>query len=149
MTAKESKLRKIFEKYKVNLAYLFGSQQESGLNYLQKDAKHILKNSDLDIGILLDKLPSDMFKFYGDFYHDLSELFEPFQVDIIFLNEVNHLLKFEIIKGHRVYAKSSDFADDYEESVMKIAADLDFKRKMFEEDFIEALKNGYFEIELE
>jgi predicted nucleotidyltransferase len=149
MTVKESKLRKIFEKYRVKLAYLFGSQQESGLNFLKKGEKNILKNSDLDIGVFLNKIPSDMYKFYGDLYHDLSDLFEPFQVDIIFLNEVNHLLKFEIIKGHRIFAESSNFADDYEESVMKIAADLNFKRKMFEEDFLEALKNGYIEIELE
>lgn len=149
MTAKESKLSKVFESYGVKLAYLFGSQQDLGLNFLKKGDKSILKNSDLDIGVFLDKIPSGMFKFYGDLYHDLSELFEPFKVDIIVLNEVNHLLKFEIIKGHRLYAESSDFADDYEESVMKIAADLDFKRKMFKEDFLEALKNGYFEIELE
>jgi len=149
MTVKETKLRKIFEKFSVKLAYLFGSQQDSGLNFLKKGEKSILKNSDLDIGILLKKIPSNMYKFYGDLYHDVSELFEPFQVDIIFLNEINHLLKFEIIKGHRIFAESLNFADDYEESVMKIAADLDFKRKMFKEDFLEALKNGYIEIELE
>jgi hypothetical protein len=31
---------------------------------------------------------------------------------------------------------------------MAIAADLAFKRRMFEKDFYEAIHNGYFELEL-
>jgi hypothetical protein len=69
-------------------------------------------------------------------------------LDIVFLNEVHSLLRYEIIKGKRIYARDEVFADDYEEKTIAIAADLAFKRRMFEKDFYEAIHNGYFELEL-
>jgi len=89
-----------------------------------------------------------MYKLHGDLYFNLSTIFEPFNIDIVFFHEVSYLLKFDIIKGRRIYTLDEEFADEYEESVMRFASDLSFKRKMFEKDFLEALENGYFEIEL-
>jgi len=146
---KVDSLNRIFKKYGVLLVYLFGSQKDSGLEYLKRRKVDVEKTSDLDIGILISCAPDDMFKFYGSLYYDLSNVFEPFNIDIVFLHEVNYLLKFEIIKGHRLYTSDEEFADEYEDYVMKTAADLSFKRKMFESDFLEALDNGYFQIELE
>jgi predicted nucleotidyltransferase len=143
-----NRLNKIFEKYEVMTAYLFGSQRESGLKFFKGQKIKIEKTSDLDFGLLLKASPRDMYKFYGNLYYDLSAIFEPFSIDIVFLHEVDSLFKYEIIKGCRIYEKDEKFADEYEEAVMKYASDLSFKRKMFEQDFFEALKNGYFEIEL-
>lgn len=148
MANKISRLNKLFKKYEVILAYLFGSQKDSGLKYLKEQEVTIEETSDLDIGILLKKLPVNMYRFYGNLYYDLSSVFEPFNIDIVFLDEVNSLLKFEIIKGHNIYTSDEKFADEYEENIVKFASDLSFKRKMFEKDFLEALRNGYFEIEL-
>jgi len=145
---KINRLARVFKKNEILLAYLFGSQKEAGLKYLNGKKTTIEETSDLDIGILLKTPPVDMYKFYGNLYYDLSTIFEPFKADIVLLHEVNFLLKFEIIKGHRIYTSNEKFADEYEEHVMKFASDLYFKRKMFEKDFLEALKNGYFEIEL-
>ncbi len=141
-------LARVFEKNEILLAYLFGSQKEAGWEYLNEKKAAIEETSDLDIGILLKTPPVDMYKFYGNLYYDLSTIFEPFKTDIVLLHEVNFLLKFEIIKGHRIYTSNEKFADEYEEHVMKFASDLYVKRKMFEKDFLEALKNGHFEIEL-
>lgn len=148
MDEKIKRLKKIFRKYEVASAYLFGSQKDYGLKYLNEKEVAVEKKSDLDIGILLKMIPDNMYKFYGNLYYDLSNIFEPFNIDIVFLNEVNPLLRFEIIKGERIYCCDEDFADEYEERVIKFASDLSFKRKMFEKDFLEALENGYFEIEL-
>jgi len=148
VAAKKNQLAGIFRKNRIALAYLVGSQKDAGLKYLQGKKPIIEETSDLDIGILLKTLPVDMYKFYGNLYYDLSNIFDPFNIDIIFLHEADFLLKFEIIKGHRIYASDEDFVSEYEENVMKFASDLAFKRKMVEEDFLEALKNGYFEIEL-
>jgi len=115
---------------------------------LNEQKGHIEETSDLDIGILLENPHVNMYKLHGDLYLNLSAIFEPFNIDIIFFREVNFLLKYEIIKGNRIYALDEEYADEYEESVMKFASDLSFKRKMFEKDFLEALGNGYFEIEL-
>ena len=147
-----NKIKRLFDKYNVILAYLFGSQKDTGIKYLNGQHVTIEKTSDLDIGLLLGNPlvpPVNMYKLYGNLYFDLSTVFEPFNIDIIFLHEVNFLLKFEIINGHRLYELDEEFTDEYEENVMKYASDLNFKRKMFEKDFFEALKNGYFEIELE
>lgn len=148
MANKISRLKKLFKKYEVILAYLFGSQKDSGLKYLKEQEVTIEETSDLDIGILLKKLPVNMYRLYGNLYYDLSSIFESFNIDIVFLDEVNSLLKFEIIKGHNIYTSDEKFADEYEENIVKFASDLSFKRKMFEKDFLEALRNGYFEIEL-
>ena len=149
-----SRLNQLCEKHRVLLVYLFGSQKHAGLKYLHEhnihneQNVHIEKTSDLDIGILLENPPASMYKFHGDLYLNLSAIFEPFNIDMIFFHEVSYLLKFDIIKGHRIYAADEELADEYEEKVMKFASDLSFKRKMFEKDFLEALENGYFEIEL-
>ena len=148
MSDKRTTLTRVFKKNEITLAYLFGSQRDAGLNYLYGEKAIIDETSDLDIGILMKTPPLSMYKFYGSIYSDVATIFDPFNIDIVFLHEVNFLLKFEIIKGHRIYAADEKFADDYEENVMRFASDLSFKRKISEEDFLEALKNGYFEIEL-
>lgn len=138
----------IFKRYGISIAYLFGSQKDVGLNYLLGKEVRISETSDLDIGLLLKSYPSDMYRFYGDLYYELSMVLEPFEVDITFLNEVDYLMKYEIITGYRIYAEDETFVDEYEEIVMKIASDLAFKQRLFEKDFLEAIENGHFEIEL-
>jgi len=142
------RLGEILKKYGIVIAYIFGSQKDTGLNYLLGKKVEVDETSDLDIGLLLKSLPSNMYRFYGDLYYELLEVFEPFNIDIVFLNEVNYLMKYEIICGHRIYTEDEESADEYEEIVMKIASDLAFKQKLFEEDFLEALENGHFEIKL-
>ena len=142
------KLQSIFQRRGILLAYLFGSQQEEGKKFLAGKKFKSDSFSDLDIGLLLEGRPKDMFKYYGSLYIDLSHVFTPFSIDIVFLNEVNPLLRYDIISGKRIHVRDETFADDYEERVIRIAADLAFKRRMFEGDFYEGIKNGHFEIEL-
>ena len=63
------------------------------------------------------------------------------------MHEVNPLLQYEIIKGVRIFAKDEFSADEFEERIMKMAEDLSFKKKIFDNDVMEAIKNGYFEFE--
>lgn len=49
--------------------------------------------------------------------------------------------------GEMVYCKDELFLEEYEERVMKMASDLSFKKMDFEKDFLEAIRDGYFEIE--
>ena len=149
MTDRRKTLNTFCKKYRIILVYLFGTQQDAGLNYLQGYEVVTEKTSDLDIGILVKSLPDNMYEFYGNLYLDLSKLFEPCNVDIVFLHEVDALFKYEIICGHRIYASDEQMADEYEENIQKIASDLSSKRKIFEKDFYESIENGYFEIELE
>ena len=145
---KHELLKKVFTRHNISIAYLFGSQKEAGFKYLNGEQFQVEKDSDLDIGVDFTEKPVDVYNCYGNIYKDLSEVFEPFNIDIVFMYEVSYIFKFEIISGYRIFANNDDSADDYEEIITKFASDLSFKRKMFEPDFYEALKDGYFEIEL-
>jgi predicted nucleotidyltransferase len=140
-------LPELFKTYGVKIAYLFGSQKETGAAFLREEDRKIEKESDLDIGIVFEKLPDSPFKLYGKLYADLSVLFEPFEIDLVFLQEAGALLQYEAIKGEIISCEDESFLDDYEEKVVKRAADLSFKRVEFEKDFFEAIRDGYFEIE--
>jgi predicted nucleotidyltransferase len=140
-------LKKLLRSYQVKIAYLFGSQKEAGMAFLVREERKIGKRSDLDIGVVFEKLSVKPFQVYGELYADLSAIFEPFKIDLVFLQETYVLLQYEAIKGELLYYEEESFLDDYEEMVMKQAADLSFKKIEFERDFLEAVRDGYFEIE--
>jgi len=139
-------LTHLFKKHKVKIAYLFGSQIKEGVAFLSEKSGDTVSDSDLDIGVVFERLPDNIFRVYGDLYADLSMFFEPFNVDLVFLQETEPLFQFEAIKGERIYCEDEGFCDDYEEMVMKRASDLAYKKIEFEKDFLEAIKDGYFEI---
>lgn len=140
-------LKEIFRKYKVKIVYLFGSQKDAGSAFLAKKAKKIIEEgSDLDVGVVFEELPKEIFEVYGELYVDLSILFEPFKIDLVFLQETDALFQYEAIKGNIIYCEDESFLDDYEEMVIKKAADLSYKKIEFEKDFLEAVRDGYFEI---
>lgn len=141
-------LSEIFKKYGVKIAYLFGSQKEKGIQFLKGKAIEPDKSSDLDIGVVFEKIPAGYISLYGDIYVDLSEFFSPFNIDLVFLQETDVFLQFEAINGEVIYCEDEEFLDEYEEMVMKKASDLAFKRKEFEKDFLEAIRDGYCEIKL-
>lgn len=143
---KQERLGSIFKKHRVILAYLFGSQQEAGVAYLEEMVSKVNDEDDLDIGVVFKTIPEDAFGAYGKLYADLSLFFEPFDVDLVFLQETNVLFQYEAITGRLVYCSDELFLEEYEEYVMKMASDLSFKKIQFEKDFLEAVKDGYFEI---
>jgi len=140
-------LKKLFRSYQVRIAYLFGSQREAGAAFIAGEEKEIEKGADLDIGVVFERLPEKPFLVYGELYVDLSLFFEPFKIDLVLLQETDALFQYEAIKSQMIYSEDERFLDDYEEMVMKQAADLSFKKIQFEKDFLEALRDGYFEIE--
>jgi len=144
---KREKLTHIFKKNGILLAYLFGSQKEAGIAFLEGVATKIDDEVDLDIGVVFKIFPEDAFEAYGELYANLSLFFEPFTVDLVFLQETDALFQYEAITGELVFSDDELYLEEYEEQVMKRASDLSFKRNEFEKDFLEAVKDGYFEIE--
>jgi len=140
-------LTALFKKYGVKIAYLFGSQKEAGAAFLSGKAVEVDGDSDLDIGLVFERLPEKTFSVYGELYADLCLLFEPFVIDPVFIQETESFLQYEAITGELIYCEDEIFLDNYEEMVMKKASDLKFKKVEFEKDFLEAVRNGYFEIE--
>jgi len=144
---KKERLVNILRPHQVKVVYLFGSQKEAGISFLSGKAPKIDEKADLDVGVVFEKLPEDAFNAYGAIYADLSLFFEPFNVDLVFLQETNILFQYEAIRGEIIYYDDEYFLEEYEEYVMKRASDLSFKKIEFEKDFLEAIKDGYFEIE--
>jgi len=144
---RRNELQAIFKKNGVLLAYLFGSNQDIGRRYLEDYSYEAQESSDLDVGLLIAPSSETMYDTYGNLYLELSRVFAPFHLDIVLLHEVHSLLKFEMISGYRIYAEDEQFADDYEDLVVKFASDLAVKRRMFESDFVKAIEDGHFEIE--
>lgn len=130
----------------VSAAYLFGSRQDDGLSFLEGGALSPGEDADLDIGVVFERAPEQTYEICGSLYAGLSELFGPFRIDLIFLQETSPLFQYEAICGKRIFCRDERVCDEYEEYVMKTAADLAFKRPEFERDVLEAIRDGYFEI---
>lgn len=138
-------IQDIAETYKCDIIYLFGSQAEKGRRYLCAEETAPDPFSDLDIAVAFE-IPPETIDVYGRLYTEFSELFAPFEVDLIFIHEVDTFFHYEIIKGVRIYERSETLADEFEEDVLKRTADLSFKKKEFDREVMEAIEDGYFQI---
>jgi predicted nucleotidyltransferase len=144
---KEADIKILAERYGIASIYLFGSQSDDGLRYLKGKERSPGMFSDLDIAVAFRNPSGETFQLYGELYRELSELFPPYAVDLVFMHEVDTLFQYEIIKGHRIYEKDEILADECEESILKRAEDLSFKKKLFDREVMEAMEIGYFEFE--
>ncbi|MHB8232665.1 MAG: nucleotidyltransferase family protein [bacterium] len=144
-----ARIGNIAEKYNIILIYIFGSQKDNFINYINNKGSDISidRFSDLDVGVVVDN-PSNInsLDLYGRLFREFSELFEPFDVDIVFFHEVDAIFQYEIIKGFKVYEKYENRTDFIEEIVIKKASDIMFKKKEFDKEVLEAAINGYFEL---
>ena len=143
---RQGALESICRRYGVGLVYLFGSQAEAGKRYLDGEAVKPEAGSDLDVGVVFLEPPATAVPVYGDLYAELAGLLEPFEVDLVFLHEVSALFRHQAILGKAAYIADEGFQEDYEERVLKEAADLGFKKRIFDEEVLEAIRDGYFEI---
>jgi predicted nucleotidyltransferase len=139
-------LENAFIKHGVKLAYLFGSQQEMGRALLSGQDLDGHEGSDVDLGVVFEVLPADVYDLYGSLWADLSGMLDPLTVDLVFLAETGYLLQYEAICGECIFCDDEGFRDAYEERVMKVASDLAFKRREFQKDMLQGIKDGYFEI---
>jgi predicted nucleotidyltransferase len=144
---KESDILSVAKRYGIVLIYLFGSQADNGKRYLE--GKDVMPDafSDLDVAIAFENPPAEAIEIYGILFKEISEIFDPFHIDLVFMHEVNTLFQYEIIKSVRIYAKDELYADELEESIMKRAEDLLFKKRILDNEIMEAIENGYFEFE--
>ena len=139
------KIRKIAKKYGIALVYLFGSQAENGARYLAGDNIDVDGLSDLDVAVAFENIPSEAIKIYGVLYKELSEIFAPFYIDLVFMHDMETLFQYEIIKGEIIFNKDEFSTDEFEEKIMKMAEDLAFKQRIMNKEILEAIEDGYFE----
>ena len=141
-------IEEICKKYKVVLCYLFGSQKEIGRSLLEgKNEEMTDAESDIDFAILFETFPLNSLEIYSRLSIDLQDLVSPFKADLLFLQEVDHLIQLEVIKGINIFSLNDEYREAYEEKVMMFASDELEIFKLNDRDFLEAIDNGYFEFE--
>jgi predicted nucleotidyltransferase len=117
----------IAENNNIALVYIFGSRVITGLDLLKGVRR---KNNDpladIDIGVVFKSgLPSPRKRpeLYTSIYNQMEDLFIPFPVDLVFLQETHSVFQANAICGRCIYYFSLDFKETYEENVLRRAAD--------------------------
>ncbi|MGI6632358.1 MAG: nucleotidyltransferase domain-containing protein [Bacillota bacterium] len=126
----ESRCRRLAEiarSFNLKLVYLFGSQSHLGARYLHGEDPHLSDPlADLDIGVVLmkdDMSPLERSDLYAALSAELQELFGPFTVDLVLLEETHSVLQSEAVCGECVYSADENLREAYEERVLARAAD--------------------------
>lgn len=118
----EPHLAKLVQDYGILLLYIFGSYATGKNN----------SNSDLDIAVLLKEPYDSMDKLslLGDF----TDIFRRDDIDLVVLNAVGPVLKYQAIKyGKKLYEKSEEVRVNFEVRVIKEYLDMEpFRRRQFE-----------------
>lgn len=141
-------IEEICKKYKVTLCYLFGSQKEIGRSLLEgKNEEMTDAESDIDFAVSFETFPLNSLEVYSRLSIDLQDLVTPFKADLLFLQEVDHLIQLEVVKGINIFSLNDEYREAYEEKVMMFASDELEIFKLNDRDFLEAIDNGYFEFE--
>jgi len=138
---KIEKLREICQKYNIALVYLFGSQKENSLKLLNGEKVDIKDPlADIDVGIVfsqdIESIP-DRHKVYSNIYNDFEDLFLPYHLDLVFLQECHSVFQTEALLGICVYSISEEFKDEYEMMVLRRAADFKYVLDKYAEDALE------------
>jgi len=125
-------LARICRENRVGLCYLFGSQAESGNRILLGETVSVDdKLTDIDVGVVLldfEKLrqTGQTHKTYSQLHAAMAELFSPYELDLVLLQENHSVFQLEAIKGICVYQVSDLFRDDYEEMILRRSADFKY-----------------------
>lgn len=122
-------LRHICERNGVALCYVFGSQAENAYQMLLGGRVHIEDPlADIDVGVVLldfDHLARarQLHLLHSRLYGSMADLFAPYELDLVLLQENHSVFQFEAVRGICVYEASADVRNDYEEMVARKAAD--------------------------
>ena len=134
-------LRDICQKYNIALVYLFGSQKENSLKLLNGEKAEINDPlADIDVGIVfsqdIESIP-ERHKVYSNLYNDLEDLFLPYHLDLVFLQECHSVFQTEALLGICVYNISEEFKDEYEMMILRRAADFKYVLDKYAEEALE------------
>lgn len=135
------KLKQICQMYNIALVYLFGSQKENSLKLLNGEKTDINDPlADIDVGIVfshnIESIP-ERYKIYANIYNDLEDLFLPYHLDLVFLQECHSAFQIEAILGICVYSISEEFKDEYEMMVLRRSADFRYVIDKYTEEALE------------
>lgn len=117
----------VCQRYAIALVYLYGSKAEEGLRYLR--GENIIiddRLTDIDVGVVFKESlppPEKRYKLYSSVFNEFEELFRPLPLDLVFLEEGHSVFQGEALKGYCVYSIDEAFKENYEEMILRRAAD--------------------------
>jgi len=127
VVSRMSTLAKICERYNVSLMYLFGSREKLAMQIIEGSMPENRDPlADIDVGVVFSTaLPvgRERARLYSLLFNDLEDVFLPFALDLVFLEENHAVFQAEAVKGQCVYAASTDARLDYEEAILRRACD--------------------------
>mgnify|MGYP005871370231 CR=1 FL=1 len=135
------KLREICQEFNIALVYLFGSQKENSLKVLNGEKVDIKDPlADIDVGIVfsqnIESIP-ERYKTYASLYNDFEDLFQPYHLDLVFLQECHSVFQTEALLGICIYSISEEFKDEYEIMVLRRSADFKYILDKYAEEALE------------
>lgn len=138
---RQKELSTICQENDIVLAYLFGSQAEAGLAILKGtpvSAQDPL--ADLDLGVIFrHRIPSpeELPRVYARLHNQLAGLFIPLYLDLVFLQEQHSVFQANAVTGICIYVEDETIKSEYEENVMRKAADFRPFLERFLDDHLE------------
>ncbi|AST56534.1 DNA polymerase subunit beta [Thermoanaerobacterium thermosaccharolyticum] len=131
----------ICKKYNIALLYIFGSQKENALKLINNEKVNAIDPlSDIDVGIVFlqdIEFINDRYKLYAKIYNDMEDIFMPYRLDLIFLQEKNSVFQCEALKGVCIYYYSETYKDMYEMKILQKAADFKYVLDKYNEEVLE------------
>lgn len=128
--------KEIFKRHNVKLAYLFGSQAKG----------NAAKESDFDIAVLFEKLPSDPYALREtmDLSSELNKLLSA-KIDVVSLHHAPLLLKYEVVAhNHVLYCKDEKERINFEVSATKEYIDEQYVRDIYYNALKERIEKGVY-----
>ncbi|MEA4884887.1 MAG: nucleotidyltransferase domain-containing protein [Clostridia bacterium] len=142
-------LRTVCKAHGVTLCYLFGSQSENAWRILLGEEIAIDDPlTDIDVGVVLAEFDSYrasnvLYRVYARLLSPLEDLFHPYPVDLVFLQEHHSVFQMEAISGRSVYSVSDEYRFEYEEEIARRAADFRPVLYAYFEDVAEGFRESY------
>jgi hypothetical protein len=96
--------------------------------------------TDLDVGVVIGgglPAPAERLRLYSQLQTDLGDVFRPFTVDLVFLQENHSVFQLEAIKGECIYEHDPHVRDRYEMQVLRRAADFRPVLRRFQQEILE------------
>ncbi|NYE57612.1 nucleotidyltransferase domain-containing protein [Carboxydothermus ferrireducens] len=139
------RLKEVCENFGIKILYSFGSNCDKAKKILQGETV-IYNSSDLDIGaVFLRDLPEGRNRtiLYADIYNELEDIFLPFTLDLVFLEENHSVFQSQaILQGEVIYFADEKEKEEYEERILARAFDFKYHLDKFYEEMLEEIQGG-------
>lgn len=118
-------LKKICKRYHVESVYVFGSRADEIRRFLDgKDKRLLPSQSDVDVGVKIEKGVSLTVREKVRLGIELEDLFDVNRVDLLVISEVDPFVAANIVRGERIYCEDDYIADEYDLYILRRAGDL-------------------------